>query len=309
MIYEMHVGTFTREGTWAAAARASCRSWPSSGSPCSRSCPSPSSPAASAGATTASTSSPPTTLYGEPDDFRRFVDRAHAAGHRRDPRRGLQPPRAGRQLPQAVLRRATSRTATRPTGARRSTSTARTPGRCASSILANAGYWIDEFHLDGLRLDATQDDLRRLAGPHPRRHRPRGRARRRAARSILIVAENEPQDTRLVRPPAAGGLRPRRALERRLPPHRAWSPSPAATRPTTRDYRGTPQELISAGQARLPLPGAALRLAGEAPRAPRPRPAGRRPSSPSSRTTTRWPTPPAASGCHQLTAPGRASGR
>ena len=24
-------------------------------------------------------------------------------------------------------------------------------------FLANAGYWIDEFHLDGLRLDATQD--------------------------------------------------------------------------------------------------------------------------------------------------------
>ena len=23
-------------------------------------------------------------------------------------------------------------------------------------FLANAGYWIDEFHLDGLRLDATQ---------------------------------------------------------------------------------------------------------------------------------------------------------
>ena len=23
--------------------------------------------------------------------------------------------------------------------------------------IANAGYWIDEFHLDGLRLDATQD--------------------------------------------------------------------------------------------------------------------------------------------------------
>jgi maltooligosyltrehalose trehalohydrolase len=29
-------------------------------------------------------------------------------------------------------------------------------GRCASSSRTKAAYWIDEFHLDGLRLDATQ---------------------------------------------------------------------------------------------------------------------------------------------------------
>ena len=33
-------------------------------------------------------------------------------------------------------------------------------------FVANAGYWIDEFHLDGLRLDATQSDLRPLAAQH-----------------------------------------------------------------------------------------------------------------------------------------------
>ena len=56
----------------------------------------------------------------------------------------------------AVLARTTSPTATRTTGARRSTSTARTPAPVREFFVANAGYWIDEFHLDGLRLDATQ---------------------------------------------------------------------------------------------------------------------------------------------------------
>ena len=41
----------------------------------------------------------PTRLYGRPDDFRAFVDRAHAVGAGRDPRRRVQPLRPGRQLP------------------------------------------------------------------------------------------------------------------------------------------------------------------------------------------------------------------
>ena len=40
----------------------------------------------------------PAHIYGSPDDFRRFVDRAHSLGPRRDPGRGLQSSRPGRQL-------------------------------------------------------------------------------------------------------------------------------------------------------------------------------------------------------------------
>ena len=61
----------------------------------------------------------------------------------------------------------------------------------------NAAYWIDEFHFDGLRLDATQSiqdgsekhviamivDRARAAAPH---------------RTLLIVGENEPQDVKLL---------------------------------------------------------------------------------------------------------------
>src|SRR5947199_58418 len=79
IIYEMHIGTFTREGTWEAAIREL--------------------PELAAAGITVLEVMPvadftgqfgwgydgvdlfaPTRLYGGPDDFRRFVDRAHALG-------------------------------------------------------------------------------------------------------------------------------------------------------------------------------------------------------------------------------------
>ena len=71
---------------------------------------------------------------------------------------------------------------------------------------ANAAYWIREFHFDGLRLDATQsikDDLR--LGKHILQEI--GEQARAAAgnRSILLIAENEPQESALMRPVGQGG--------------------------------------------------------------------------------------------------------
>src|SRR4029453_19456028 len=72
-------------------------------------------------------------------------------------------------------------------------------GPVAEFFLANARRWIDEFHMDGLRLDATQSifdesDEHVLAAI--------GRAVRAAARGRgrIIVAENEPQRARLAAP-------------------------------------------------------------------------------------------------------------
>ena len=79
------------------------------------------------------------------------------------------------------------------------------PVRVREFFIANAGYWIDEFHMDGLRLDATQQIFDASArnvmleiGLEVRR-RANGRA-------TLVVAENEPQVTRLVRPEGDGGF-------------------------------------------------------------------------------------------------------
>jgi len=71
---------------------------------------------------------------------------------------------------------------------------------------SNAGYWVDEFHFDGLRLDATQsihDNGSR--GQHIVAEI--GAAMRQAAggRKTFIVAENEPQNSCLICPVEQNG--------------------------------------------------------------------------------------------------------
>src|SRR5690606_5118500 len=66
-------------------------------------------------------------------------------------------------------------------------------------FLSNARYWIEEFHLDGFRFDATQS-----IHDHSPRHIlcELTEAARQAAgqRSLYLIAENEPQDVRLLKP-------------------------------------------------------------------------------------------------------------
>lgn len=72
-------------------------------------------------------------------------------------------------------------------------------------VLANACYWVREFHLDGLRLDATQS-IFDASEPHILAELV---ARTRATavpRSILITAENEPQCSEHLLPPERGGF-------------------------------------------------------------------------------------------------------
>ena len=85
-------------------------------------------------------------------------------------------------------------------------------------FVENAGYWIDEFHFDGLRFDATQD-MKDASPEHVLAAMSRRAREAAGTKRIFLVAENEPQDTRLVRPANAGWVWPGRALERRLSPH------------------------------------------------------------------------------------------
>ena len=71
-------------------------------------------------------------------------------------------------------------------------------------VRENAAYWVREFHFDGLRLDATQQIFDDFAAQYRRRADRRGARRRRRPRSVLVVAENEPQEARLVRPEPRG---------------------------------------------------------------------------------------------------------
>ncbi len=74
-------------------------------------------------------------------------------------------------------------------------------------IVGNAVYWIREYHLDGLRLDAADrivDD-----SPRPIIEELTAAVHAEAAaagRSALVIAEIDSNDPRYVRPPAEGGL-------------------------------------------------------------------------------------------------------
>ena len=216
----MHVGTFTPEGTWQAAA-AELDALADLGITVIEMMPIADFAGRFGWGYDGVDLYAPTRLYGTPDDLRAFVDRAHALGlgvildvvynH-------LGP---GRQLPAGLLAGLLHRPVQERLGP--GDQFRRAAPRRGTFFVENAGYWIDEFHFDGLRLDATQDihDASTRA-----RHRGRssgGRARRRAdARDLHRGGERAAGHARWCGP-ARGRLRRRRALERRLSPHaRSW---------------------------------------------------------------------------------------
>jgi maltooligosyltrehalose trehalohydrolase len=72
-------------------------------------------------------------------------------------------------------------------------------------VLGNARYWIEEFHLDGLRLDATQsifDDSR----PHILAQVAQTARAAAQPRSIIMISENEPQHADQLLPPEQDGF-------------------------------------------------------------------------------------------------------
>jgi maltooligosyltrehalose trehalohydrolase len=245
VMYELHAGTFTKEGTWAAAARelpelAAC------GITCLEVMPVAEFPGSFGWGYDGVDLFAPTRLYGTPDDFRRFVDTAHKNGlavildvvynH-------LGPD--GNYLKQFAPAYFTDKYKTEWGEAINYDGPNSGPVR--EFFAANAGYWVDEFHLDGLRLDATQniyDDT-----PDPARHvlTEIGRQARRAAggRSIILVNENEPQHPKLVRPIEAGGYG-LDALWNDDFHHSAMVALTGHNEAYYTDYLGAPQEFISA---------------------------------------------------------------
>jgi maltooligosyltrehalose trehalohydrolase len=111
-------------------------------------------------------------------------------------------------------------------------------------ILQNACYWITEFHLDGLRLDATQN----IYDSGPRHILAELSQRTRAAageRPILLIAENEPQDVVCITPIEQGGY----GLDAMWNDdfhHTARVALTGRREAYYTDYCGSPQEFISA---------------------------------------------------------------
>lgn len=202
VIYEMHIGTFTPEGTWQAAMR-ELPALAELGVTVLEVMPVADFPGRFGWGYDGVDLFAPTHLYGRPDDMRRFVDRAHALGmavildvvfnH-------LGPD--GNYLKAFSPDYFTDRYECEWGEALNFDGPNSGPVR--EFFLANAGYWITEFHLDGLRLDATQQIF---DASEEHILTAIGRAVRQAAgdRATLIIAENEPQHACLVRLPKRGG--------------------------------------------------------------------------------------------------------
>jgi maltooligosyltrehalose trehalohydrolase len=202
VIYEMHIGTFTAAGTWKAASEELqelkalgitvleimpvhdfCGRW--------------------GWGYDGVDFFAPTRLYGRPDDFRAFVDQAHAVGlgvildvvyNHAGP--------AGNYLREFSADYFTDRYST--DWGEAFNFDGRNSGPVREFFTTNAGYWIEEFHLDGLRLDATQNiydasEIHILADIVERVRRAA------AGRSTIVIAENEEQNTKLIRSSKSGG--------------------------------------------------------------------------------------------------------
>jgi len=242
VIYEMHVGTFTREGTWKAA-QEFLPDLANIGITLLEIMPIAEFPGAFGWGYDGVDLFAPTRLYGTPDDFRTFIDRAHELGlgvildvvyNHFGP--------DGNYLTQFSPAYFTDRYKNEWGEAINFDG-----DDCAGVrefFISNACYWIDEFRLDGLRLDATQEifdsspeNILAVIGREARHSA--------GSRSIILIAENEPQLSRLVRPLSAGGLGLDAVWNDDFH-HTACVAMTGHTEAYYTDYRGRPQEFISA---------------------------------------------------------------
>jgi maltooligosyltrehalose trehalohydrolase len=244
VLYEMHVGTFTGEGTWAAAGRelpalaelgvtmlelmpvsdfAGSFGWGYDGVDLFA----------------------PTRLYGTPDEFRHFVDTAHGLGigvildvvYNHFGPDGC----VLREYAEAYF---SERYTTDWGDAINFDDALARPVR--DFFVTNARYWIAEFQLDGLRIDAAQniyDDspvhiLREITDA------VRGEA---PGRTTYVIAEDEPQDSRLVRPASEGGFG-MDALWNDDWHHSATVAATGRDEAYYADYRGTASEFVAAAR-------------------------------------------------------------
>jgi maltooligosyltrehalose trehalohydrolase len=244
VIYELHLGTFTREGTWKAAAE-KLDYLRDTGVTLIEVMPVADFPGRFGWGYDGVQPYAPAMIYGRPDDMRSFVDQAHAKGlavildvvynH-------LGPD--GNYLPKFSPFYLTDKHST--DWGQAINFDGEQSGPVREFFRENAAYWIREFHLDGLRLDATQD-IHDESEPHILAEI--GRAAREAAsrRSIVLIAENEPQNTRLIKPLSESGYG-LDALWNDDYHHSAMVALSGKSDAYYTDYCGTAQEFVSAAK-------------------------------------------------------------
>jgi len=244
IIYEMHIGTFTREGTWGAAME-QLPELARLGITAIEVMPVAEFPGRFGWGYDGVDLFAPTHLYGTPDEFRLFINRAHTLGigvildvvynH-------IGPD--GNYLKQFSDDYFTDRHQNEWGEA--INFDGENSGPVREFFVSNAACWIDEFHLDGLRLDATHQifdsSAEHVLAVMARKVREAG-----GKRATYLVAENEAQFSKLVRPFEEGGY----GLDALWNDDFHHSAKVAATGRMEAyygGYRGAPQEFISAAK-------------------------------------------------------------
>ena len=242
VIYEMHIGTFTPEGTFASAGE-QLSELAGLGITVVELMPVAEFPGKFGWGYDGVDLFAPYHGYGSPDDLRAFVNRAHAEGvgvlldvvyNHFGP--------DGNYLRQFSDTYFSAQHHTDWGDAINYDGTGSGPVR--EMVLANARHWVAEYHLDGLRLDAT-DNIFDDSKTHLLEEI--GVVARHAAgdRGILILAENEAQHARIARARDQGGF----GLDMLWSDdfhHAAFVAATGRREAYYTDYRGTPQELLSA---------------------------------------------------------------
>jgi maltooligosyltrehalose trehalohydrolase len=241
VIYELHLGTFTPQGTWKSAAE-KLEFLHDTGITLIEVMPVADFPGKFGWGYDGVQPFAPASIYGPPGDMRAFVNKAHALGmgvildvvynH-------LGPD--GNYLTKFSPFYLNSQRKTDWGQSLNFDAEHCQPVR--EFFRENAAYWIREFHLDGLRFDATQD-IHDDSKPHVLIEIAEAARRAAGKRSIVLVGENEPQNTLLLKPIKDGGFG-FDALWNDDYHHSAMVALTGQADAYYSDYRGTPQELLS----------------------------------------------------------------
>jgi maltooligosyltrehalose trehalohydrolase len=242
VLYEMHIGTFTPAGTWQAAA-AELRELARAGMTVLEIMPVADFVGEFGWGYDGVCMFAPTRLYGAPDDFRQFVDQAHAAGlgvildvvynHFGN---------VGNTIPRFAADYKSQRYKNEWGDAINFDGPNSGPVR--DFFRANVRYWIEEFHLDGLRFDAVptiQDNSEK----HILSELTTAAREAAGSRRVLLVAENERQTAWATRPVEKGGYGMDAAWNDDFH-HAAMVRLTGRSEAYYSDYLGAPEEFIGA---------------------------------------------------------------
>jgi len=206
---EMHIGTFTPEGTWRAAAD-KLPQLKQDGITLLEMMPIADFPGEFGWGYDGVNLFAPCHLYGSPDDLR-FLSIASTPSDSASFSTSFTITSGPMEIISASFRRLSS-PRTRQRWGDSINFDGENSGPVREFFITNGRYWIEEFHFDGFRFDATQSihdaSEEYIVGAV-------GRAARKTAgeRSILLVAENEPQEAKLIKATERRRRRSRRALE------------------------------------------------------------------------------------------------